>query len=556
MPLTRRPRSDTPSGLDGDEDRTSERSVARHRQRLRTTPGPRKATALPPARRPQARARDRQPPSLLVAAGAFVVVRAGETAARRPAREGASRGGGAGHEIRSRARIVRAFNDRQTTGRVHEDHSLGPARMVRIGAHRARTSRRASHDHGRAGCARAGLFCASPQQQAFLDQLERDTFKFFWDATPSGTGLTPDRSPGSDVQRGSRRLRADVVPGRGRARVRHPGRGSGADPDHARDPVACAPGPGREGVAGYKGLFYHFLDGAGRPRRQSELSTIDTALLMAGVLSSQAYFDREDETERSIRLVSDRLYRRVDWAWASSRRHRPLLSMGWSPEEGFIDVDWRGYNEGMLLYVLALGSPTHPIDPQAWEEWTRSYPWEGAHGPAHVTFGPLFGHQYSHVWIDFRGIQDWYMRSKGSDYFANSVRATYANRAYCIANPGRWKGYGELVWGLTASDGPLDGASRARVDGAVPRLLGARGGPGRRSRRRDDRAHGGRRLRRRSRRRWPSRRSCTSVTASGTGCTDSMGSRTPSTCPIRASPGRGRLVRRSVPRRSTRDRSC
>ena len=201
---------------------------------------------------------------------------------------------------------------------------------------------------------------------------------------------------------------------------------------------------------------------------------------MAGVLSSQAYFDREDGTERSIRLLADRLYRRVDWAWASSPRHRPLLSMGWSPESGFIDVDWRGYNEGMLLYVLALGSPTHPIEPQAWEEWTRSYHWESSHGHPTSPSGRSSGTSTPHVWIDFRGIQDRYMRSKESDYFANSVRATYANRAYCIANPGRWKGYGELIWGLTASDGPLDCADRdGRAATPVPRLLGARSQPGR-----------------------------------------------------------------------------
>ena len=306
---------------------------------------------------------------------------------------------------------------------------------------------------------------SSPQQQVFLEQLQRDTFKFFWDATPSDTGLTPDRAPRADVS---------SVAGVGFALTSYPvgvERGYVTRAEAAARTLATletlwqAPqGPAAEGVSGYKGLFYHFLDSRhGVRANESELSTIDTALLMAGVLTSQAYFDREDETERSIRLLSDRLYRRVDWAWAYSPQHKPLLSLGWSPEHGFIDFEWRGYNEGMLLYLLAIGSPTHPIDPKAWEEWTRSYPWESTHGPAHVTFGPLFGHQYSHVWIDFRGIQDPYMRSKRSDYFANSVRATYANRAYCIANPGLWKGYGELVWGLTASDGPLDGASDGRT---------------------------------------------------------------------------------------------
>jgi hypothetical protein len=310
---------------------------------------------------------------------------------------------------------------------------------------------------------------ASPQQQAFLERLQHDTFKFFWDATPSANGLTPDRAPGSAVS---------SVAGVGFALTSYL---VGVERGYVTRAAAAArtlstlrtlwqapQGPAAEGVAGHNGLFYHFLDGRnGLRSEQSELSTIDTALLMAGVLSSQAFFDRDDEMERSIRLLSDLLYRRVDWTFAYSPQNKPLLSMGWSPEEGFINYDWRGYNEGMILYVLALGSPTHPIDPKAWEEWTRSYQWDSSHGAPRVDFGPLFGHQYSHVWIDFRGIQDRYMRSKGSDYFVNSVRATYANRAYCIANPGGWKGYGELAWGLTASDGPVAVAGAVAASGGA-----------------------------------------------------------------------------------------
>jgi hypothetical protein len=210
-----------------------------------------------------------------------------------------------------------------------------------------------------------------------------------------------------------------------------------------------------QGVAGYNGLFYHFLDARqGHRAWDSELSTIDTALLMAGVLTAQTYFDGPADVERSIRDLADQLYRRVDWTFAYSPARRPLLTLGWSPETGYLAYDWAGYSEGMILYLLALGSPTHAIDAQAWDEWTRSYRWDGSSDQAHVTFGPLFGHQYSHVWVDFRGIQDRYMQSKGSDYFQNSVRATYANRAYCIANPEGWKGYGDLLWGLTASEGP------------------------------------------------------------------------------------------------------
>jgi hypothetical protein len=319
-------------------------------------------------------------------------------------------------------------------------------------------------------------FLPTPQQQAFLDQVERDTFRLFWEASPAETGLTPDRAPGSNVS---------SVAAVGFALTSYlvgVERGYVTRADAAARTLTTLEtlwkvpqGPEANGVGGHQGLFYHFVDvRQGLRAWDSELSTIDTALLMAGVLSAQVYFDRDDAVERSIREIADRLYRRVDWSWATSRRAAPLLSMGWTPEAGFIGADWSGYNEGMILYVLALGSPTHAIEPRAWEEWTHSYRWEGERDTAHVAFGPLFGHQYSHVWIDFRSIKDAYMRSKGSDYFVNSVRATHANRDYCIANAGKWKGYDALVWGLTASDGPFAGKPGA-VDAAGFHSYWARG---------------------------------------------------------------------------------
>ncbi len=206
----------------------------------------------------------------------------------------------------------------------------------------------------------------------------------------------------------------------------------------------------------YRGFFYHFLVmETGERFKNVELSTIDTTLLAAGALSCQTYFDREDPVEAQIRADADTLYRRIEWNWASPRP--PGVSMGWTPEEGFHSYNWMGYDEAMILYVLALGSPTHPIDPAAWPEWTKTYKWGTYYGQEHVNFAPLFGHQYSHVWIDFRGIRDAYMRKKGIDYFENSRRATYSQRAYATANPGGFAGYGADVWGLTACDGPLDG---------------------------------------------------------------------------------------------------
>ncbi len=209
-------------------------------------------------------------------------------------------------------------------------------------------------------------------------------------------------------------------------------------------------------VSGYKGFFYHFLtlDKAHR-FKQVELSSIDTGLLMAGILSCMSYFDNEnDPTEKEIRQLADNLYRRVDWQWMM--KPNGVMSMGWHPEKGFIESQWSGYNEAMVLLIMAMGSPTYPIDARSWSKWCATYPVDTFYGFKNVQFDPLFGHQYSHVWIDFRGIQDSFMRVQNDDYFSNSQKATLSNRAYCIQNPMKWEGYHHDQWGLTACDGPIN----------------------------------------------------------------------------------------------------
>lgn len=291
-----------------------------------------------------------------------------------------------------------------------------------------------------------------------VDDLQERTFRFFWDLANPENGLVPDRWPTpsfSSIAAVGFGLTAYPI-GAERGWITR---------EQARDRVlttlrffANAPkGPQPKGVAGHKGFFYHFLDmKTGHRFETVELSTIDTTLLLAGALFCQSYFDREDPGEAEIRALAEALYRAADWQWA--RPAPPRVSMGWHPEKGFIEYEWIGLNEAMILYVLALGSPTHPVDPADWEAWTSTYRWGTFHGQEHVNFAPLFGHQYSHVWIDFRGIQDPYMKAKGIDYFENSRRATLSQRAYAVANPGGFAGYGENVWGLTACDGPLDGS--------------------------------------------------------------------------------------------------
>ena len=324
----------------------------------------------------------------------------------------------------------------------------------------------------------ARAYRPTPTEQAFLDTLQRRTFDWFWETTPPRTGLTPDRWPTRSFS---------SIAAVGFALTAYPigaehgwvTRAQALERTRAtlRFLWALPQGPAPHGVAGYRGFFYHFLDPqTGRRFERVELSTIDTALLLAGVLVCREYFDRATPAEREVRALADSLYRRVDWPWAQDGR--PLVSMGWRPDSapgqnarGFIQSSWFGYTEAMLLYALALGSPTHPLGADAWAAWTRTYQWNTFHGQQYLQFAPLFGHQYSHAWIDFRGVRDAYMRGRAAagdptiDYFENSRRATLAQRAYATANPGGWRGYGPNTWGLTASDGPLD--STLAVDGRV-----------------------------------------------------------------------------------------
>jgi hypothetical protein len=312
--------------------------------------------------------------------------------------------------------------------------------------------------------------------EAFLDDLERRTFRWFWNITDPHTGLTPDRWPHrtfSSVAAIGFGLTANAIG----AERRYISRDSAAIRSlNTLRFIYCLPqGPDASGVAGYHGFFYHFLNEKTGLRYDGnvELSTIDTALLLAGALFCQSYFCRSNAVEDAIRAYADSLYLRANWRWFQT--HPPLLSMSWKPEHGYNNTLWTGYSEAMILYILALGSPTYSLEPSAWKEWTRSYVFLPYQGKSFVSFGPLFGHQYSHCWIDFRGICDEYMREKGIDYFENSRRATYSQRAYGKENPGKWRDYSETIWGFTACDGP--GHAKLVVDGIerVFQAYGARG---------------------------------------------------------------------------------
>lgn len=288
----------------------------------------------------------------------------------------------------------------------------------------------------------------------FLDTLQRRTFDFFGETTNPRNGLAPDRWPDPPFS---------SIAAVGFALAAYPvGVESGwITREQAADRTLTTlqffwtlpQGQDTAGVAGHKGFFYHFLN-METGHQTTELSSIDTGLLMCGVLLAREYYDGPSAREVAIRAYADSLYHRVDWQWMVL--DRPLVTMAWRPERGFGQAAYQGYDEAMFLYVLALGSPTSLIDPATWEGFTSTYKWGPFYGYEHVNFAPLFGHQYSHVFIDFRGIADAYMREKGIDYFEYSRRATLSQRAYAIDNPSGWRHYGADIWGLTASDGPTD----------------------------------------------------------------------------------------------------
>ncbi len=301
-----------------------------------------------------------------------------------------------------------------------------------------------------------------PALPASFVQIEQHTFNYFWDTTNASNGLAPDHystsagpSPYASIAATGFALSAYPIGVQNGWVTRA----------QAAQRVLTtlnflydAPqGSAASGTSGDEGFFYHFLDLSTGVRygTTTGLSSVDNALLMAGVLFDASYFNDGSSTDNQIQTLANELFRRVNWQWMAQSDY-PLVNLDWTPESGFSPYNWQGYNEAMILYIEALGSPTYALPASAWTGWTATYPnfWGDYYGREQLSFGPLFGSQYSEAWIDFRGIQDAFMRSKGIDYFINSRRATESQQAYAEANPGGWTGYGADLWGLTACDGP------------------------------------------------------------------------------------------------------
>ncbi len=209
------------------------------------------------------------------------------------------------------------------------------------------------------------------------------------------------------------------------------------------------------------GFFFHFNDiDTGKPFARSEVSSIDTALLLCGVLTARAYFG----SNREIVRFATTIYERVDWSWMLSQAAgaSSLFSMGWKTDSGFIKATWNHYCELMMIPLLAMGSPTHPVSPSVWSAWSR--PKMTYDGMTYISGDdPLFVHQYSHAWFDFRGHRDAY-----ADYFQNSVTATKAHKAFCLD---LGKPYSDRYWGISASDS----AAGYQAWGGPPKIGGVDG---------------------------------------------------------------------------------
>jgi hypothetical protein len=294
-----------------------------------------------------------------------------------------------------------------------------------------------------------------------LDYVQETDFDYFWYWANPANGLIPDRSETSSacsissVGFGLTAIGIGIDHGwitrsQGVARVAT-----------TLNTFLNGPqGPAAAGTIGYNGWFYHYLGMNTAVRApNSELSSIDTAFLLAGILYAKQYFNGTNADEASIRTMASGIFNRVNWNWMAQETN--AVSMAWYPTTGFDAANWVGYDEGMIIYILGLGSITYPLPASAWRQWTTGYIWATNYGQAYVQFPSMYVHVYNHCWIDFRHITDSYMSKQNSTYFENSRRASLAQLAFAEADPNHEVAYSSNVWGLNASDGPTGYAVHA-----------------------------------------------------------------------------------------------
>ena len=294
--------------------------------------------------------------------------------------------------------------------------------------------------------------------EQFLDDIQRATFDFFWNEASPTTGQVKDRAlaNGNDLRKMSS-VAATGFGLTGLCIADHRGYGKSAE---IRERVRKTLRFVVNQMPHEHGFFYHFIDmETGKRWEKCEVSSIDSSLLLCGVLTARQYF-----ADQEIQDSATKIYERVDWPWMLNGES--TFSMGWTPESGFLKARWEHYCELMMIYLLAIGSPAHPVSPGTWNAWTR--PKITYQGIDYISGNdPLFTHQYSQAWYDFRNKRDAY-----ANYFENSVKATKAHKLFCLSLHDKFPGYGEDLWGISASDyvggytawggpppqGPIDGS--------------------------------------------------------------------------------------------------
>lgn len=288
----------------------------------------------------------------------------------------------------------------------------------------------------------------SKNDEAFLEDLQRRTFQYFRDHADPSTGLVLDRArTNGDTHpptHESHNITSSAATGFGLTALCIAAERGWITKREARERVLTTLRFFSERASQEHGWFLHWMDKrTGARRWNSESSSIDTALFLAGVLTARGYFAGDAE----VRRLATKIYERVDFKWMLAG-HPTLLSHGWRPETGFLKPRWDTYSEHLILQLLAVGSPTHPVTPRVWRAWRRqSITYAGY---TYLTGGPLFVHQYSHAWVDFRDRREAW--PPHTNYFENSIAATRAHRAFCISLSREFPGYTENVWGVSASD--------------------------------------------------------------------------------------------------------
>jgi hypothetical protein len=286
----------------------------------------------------------------------------------------------------------------------------------------------------------------SAGDDAFLEDLEHRAFQYFWEQANPRTGLVLDRTrtDGAPADENHRGIGSIAATGFGLTALCVAAERRWVPPDAAHERARNTLHFFAEEALQEHGWFYHWLDViTGERKWQSEVSSIDTALLIAGALTVRQCFHEDPEIVR----LATKIYERIDFPWMLNG-HPTLLSMGWHPESGFIKSRWDDYSEHPILYLLAIGSPTHPIKPDSWYAWKRN--WNHYDGYTYLGKTPLFTYQYPHAWVDFRHRRE--VKGEHIDYFENSVKATLAHRLFCIDLAPEFPAYGPNLWGISASD--------------------------------------------------------------------------------------------------------